>query len=722
MDQIGKYRVERLLGRGGFAAVWLCHDPDLDRRVAIKVLADIYSLDADIRRRFVQEARLLSRLEDERILRVHTIDTMEDGRPYFVADYADRGTLRDRIVEWSGADQPLAASEAIAVAARIGECLAVAHHHNVVHRDLKPTNVLYRSLPDHRRRQEKEALVLADFGIARALEGASRMAMLTTAAGTIPYMAPEQAQGLADTRCDIYAATVILYELLIGRAPFEGETDLAVLLKKQRMEFTPITSFRPGLSSDFDRFIERGLSPEREERIGTAEMFIDDLLSLPVPEVEDPPPRRDVDFEERQNGGRGSGTPTTPHTSPSPPEPQEDPERHHRREEPAPPPPTTPHPTPTGGIGRQGPGGPTSVPDHPGRGRAPDSRRRGLLVAAGAIVALVVTVLLTGGGTDEPEGVPPAETTVPDTDPTVGAEVDQAPGTTIAGPTLPDTTVASEDQPAGLLPGHMDVIDQLVFPEDESCEPATTADSEAGFAVSCPDDASAVTAVYSSWESPEGLEERQALHESATEGTSRQAWNLGNVRMGDRVEYVDGDGNAVLFWTYEAHSSGLLSGEATRADGDLEALRTWWTEVGRPLAEPPEPTPEEVALSETVGFAPNQCVAVRHGDDREELAIAQLSCTIRQDDVVFRMNRVLRWESVTDLQGYWARLEEGTGGERRAWDIGGVPRGGVLTFRAGGPDGPPAIAWSDDSEVFLVQGTTTGSAEDLQAWWETVRR
>ena len=201
MDRIGKYRVERLLGRGGFATVWLCHDPDLDRRVAIKVLADIYSLDPDVRRRFTQEARLLSRLDDDRILRIHTIDELPDGRPYFVADYADRGTLRDRIEAQASSPTPMLVDRAIDIARQVAQCLAVAHHHNVVHRDLKPTNVLYRSLPEHRRtEQADEALVLADFGIARALEGVGRGAAMTTAAGTVPYMAPEQAQGRADTR------------------------------------------------------------------------------------------------------------------------------------------------------------------------------------------------------------------------------------------------------------------------------------------------------------------------------------------------------------------------------------------------------------------------------------------------------------------------------------------------------------------------------------------
>ncbi|MGC4792355.1 protein kinase domain-containing protein [Micromonospora sp. DT178] len=191
-ERIGPYRIERLLGTGSFATVWLGHDPVLDSRVAIKVLAENWHHDLRVRERFLDEARLLRRLDDERLIRVHAAGELADGRPYSVMAWADGGSLHDRL-----AAGPMPPTAALALLTEIAAGVAVLHRHGVVHRDLTPGNVLFRSGADG------ERVLIADLGLAKALAAASG---LTARAGTPGYMAPEQDDPLAvvDTRADVY--------------------------------------------------------------------------------------------------------------------------------------------------------------------------------------------------------------------------------------------------------------------------------------------------------------------------------------------------------------------------------------------------------------------------------------------------------------------------------------------------------------------------------------
>ncbi|MGK5443700.1 protein kinase domain-containing protein [Micromonospora sp. URMC 105] len=190
--RIGPYRIERLLGAGSFATVWLGHDPVLDSHVAIKVLAENWSHDLRVRERFLDEARLLRRLDHPRLIRVHAVGELPDGRPYAVLAWADGGSLRDRL-----ATGPLPVAEALTLLGEIAAGVAVLHRHRVVHRDLTPGNVLFASGPT------AERVLVADLGLAKALAAASG---LTARAGTPGYMAPEQDDPLAvvDTRSDVF--------------------------------------------------------------------------------------------------------------------------------------------------------------------------------------------------------------------------------------------------------------------------------------------------------------------------------------------------------------------------------------------------------------------------------------------------------------------------------------------------------------------------------------
>jgi eukaryotic-like serine/threonine-protein kinase len=213
-DRIGSYNIERLLGTGSFASVWLGHDPALDARVAIKVLADNWSLDAAVTEHFVDEARVLWKLDHERVVRVHAFGRLDDGRPYSVMSWADGGSLKDAL-----AAGPLPSDVARTVLIEVARAVGALHDHGYIHRDLTPGNVLFKNKPDGTR-----AVLVGDLGLAKALATASG---LTMQAGTPGYMAPEQSlpMGIVSVQTDVYALGVLGSELLGARA---NANDLAV--------------------------------------------------------------------------------------------------------------------------------------------------------------------------------------------------------------------------------------------------------------------------------------------------------------------------------------------------------------------------------------------------------------------------------------------------------------------------------------------------------------
>ncbi|MGL5866543.1 MAG: protein kinase domain-containing protein [Dermatophilaceae bacterium] len=211
-EHVGRLRVCRPLGSGAFATVWQAFDPDLDGAVAIKVLADNWARRADVRERFLTEARLLRRVDSDRVVRVYDVGTLDDGRPYLVMTYADDGCLADRLTAG-----PLPADEALAVLHQVALGLHVLHSHGIVHRDVNPHNVLLlnRPAPDGLPGQR---VLLADLGVAKDLHWASG---LTQPAGTGDYRAPEQRQYSTDVgpASDVYALAVLAGALLDDPLP-----------------------------------------------------------------------------------------------------------------------------------------------------------------------------------------------------------------------------------------------------------------------------------------------------------------------------------------------------------------------------------------------------------------------------------------------------------------------------------------------------------------------
>ncbi|GAA3549901.1 hypothetical protein GCM10022197_00890 [Microlunatus spumicola] len=262
MSSIGRYRVVSRLGSGAFSTVWLSHDDDLDTPVAIKVLAENWVGHADVGQRFLEEARLLRRVEDRRVVRVHDIGRLPDERPYFVMDHVGGGTLADL------PGLPLAVPEALALGEQLAGAVQVLHDHGVLHRDVKPSNVLLTPLPDRR-------VVIADLGMAKRLAESTGV---TLTVGTPAFMAPEQAHQQAglDVRADVYAVAAVTYLLLTGRRPFADTTAGEVALRDPGAVPAPVGVGPAGL----DDLLRGALAYDPARRPATARRLADRLAEL----------------------------------------------------------------------------------------------------------------------------------------------------------------------------------------------------------------------------------------------------------------------------------------------------------------------------------------------------------------------------------------------------------------------------------------------------------
>src|SRR6476469_8197993 len=263
----GRYRLDAQVGAGGMSTVYRAFDTVLERQVAIKLMHREISSDSDQLERFRREARAVAQLNHPHIVGV--IDAGEEGdpehpTPYIIFEYVEGETLKDRIRRHGR----LAIPEAIAYAIEIARALGAAHAQGIVHRDVKPQNVLI---------DEEGAAKVTDFGIARTLdqEGLTADGRVL---GTTDYVSPEQALGHDVTgQSDLYSLGIVLYEMLVGEVPFKGENQVAVAMRHVREELPDVQVRRPEVSASLAAVVDRATAKDLAERYRSDEELIADL-------------------------------------------------------------------------------------------------------------------------------------------------------------------------------------------------------------------------------------------------------------------------------------------------------------------------------------------------------------------------------------------------------------------------------------------------------------
>jgi beta-lactam-binding protein with PASTA domain/predicted Ser/Thr protein kinase len=273
----GRYRIVRKLGAGGMADVYLAEDQELGRQVAIKILNHRHAVDDSFIERFRREAKNAAGLSHPNIVSIYDRGEAE-GTYYIAMEFLDGRSLKELIVGRG----PAPIKVAIDYARNILAALAAAHKQGIVHRDIKPHNVLIGA---------EGRLKVTDFGIARS--GASQMTEVGSIIGTAQYLSPEQARGApVDQTSDLYSVGVVLYEMLTGQVPFTGDTPLEIAMKHLSEVPKPPSELRPEISHDLDSVVLRALAKDPSERYQSAEEMDADLArvaeGLPVdPETEE---------------------------------------------------------------------------------------------------------------------------------------------------------------------------------------------------------------------------------------------------------------------------------------------------------------------------------------------------------------------------------------------------------------------------------------------------
>ncbi|HLM24604.1 MAG TPA: protein kinase, partial [Pyrinomonadaceae bacterium] len=278
-EKVSHYRILEKLGAGGMGVVYLAEDMKLGRKVAIKILGQEFTTNKDRLNRFEQEASAASNLNHPNILTIYEVG-VDDGRHYIATEYIDGVNLRRKI-----AATQLETSEILDVAVQVASALEEAHSAGIVHRDIKPDNIMVR---------RNGYVKVLDFGLAKLTEtidrspldaeAVTRVLVQTDAGvviGTSHYMSPEQARGKpVDARSDIWSLGVVIYEMIAGRTPFEGETSTDVIVAITQKEPPPLARFAPDVPAELDWIVMKALRKDRDERYQTVRELITDLRRL----------------------------------------------------------------------------------------------------------------------------------------------------------------------------------------------------------------------------------------------------------------------------------------------------------------------------------------------------------------------------------------------------------------------------------------------------------
>jgi serine/threonine protein kinase/tetratricopeptide (TPR) repeat protein len=278
-SKISHYRILEKLGAGGMGEVYLAEDMKLGRKVAVKILSAEYTTNKDRLHRFEQEAAAASNLNHPNILTIHEVGS-DDGRHFIATEYIDGVTLRRK-----AAEAPLEIREILDIAIQVASALEEAHAARIVHRDIKPDNIMVR---------RNGYVKVLDFGLAKLTETVDRSALDPDAAtrvlvqtdagvvmGTSHYMSPEQARGKpVDARSDIWSLGVVIYEMVAGRTPFSGETSTDVIVAITQKEPPPLARFAPSVPAELDWIVNKALRKDRDERYQTIKELLTDLRRL----------------------------------------------------------------------------------------------------------------------------------------------------------------------------------------------------------------------------------------------------------------------------------------------------------------------------------------------------------------------------------------------------------------------------------------------------------
>lgn len=257
----GRYRIERELGRGGMATVYLAHDEELGRPVAVKLLSQHLADDGEFRARFVREARLAGRLSHPNVARVYDAGET-DGRPFIVMEYVPGSSLAEA--------GRLPADRVVDVGVQACAGLQHAHDAGLVHRDVKPANLLVR---------DDDVLKIVDFGIARAAES-TRHTQVGTLLGTATYLAPEQIAGAdATAASDVYSLGAVLYELLTGRPPYAFSSLAELAAQQAEGLITPVRDVEPTVPRDLEAAVMHALARDRSFRPASAAELAQELAA-----------------------------------------------------------------------------------------------------------------------------------------------------------------------------------------------------------------------------------------------------------------------------------------------------------------------------------------------------------------------------------------------------------------------------------------------------------
>lgn len=273
-----RYEIIEKIGVGGMAIVYKAKDLLLNRVVTIKVLREQFASDDDFVRRFRREAQSAASLSHPNIVSIY--DVGKDGdTEYIVMEYVEGQNLKELIRNYA----PLSSEQSINLARQIAEAIRHAHEHHIIHRDIKPHNILVTA--DGRAK-------VTDFGIARAVSAAT-MTHTGDIIGSVHYLSPEQAKGVqTNEQSDLYSLGIILYELLTGKVPYDGETPVAIALKHLQENPVPPSQLNPRISQGIENVILKAIAKAPERRYQTAVEFVEDLNHIqngePIRKIERP--------------------------------------------------------------------------------------------------------------------------------------------------------------------------------------------------------------------------------------------------------------------------------------------------------------------------------------------------------------------------------------------------------------------------------------------------